>query len=122
MLKGLANSTENNEISNKTEFNNSISLVDEQKSNETLTNSNSTDNISENTQNDSNDELPYSFSFFKMTSFSEIKRKISVYHKFYSNYVNNLYNHMTSNQDLKNLTIFIVTIIGILGVFLFKGN
>lgn len=66
------------------------------------------------------EEIPNSFPFFKLTSFSEIKKKLTVYHKFYSEYVSNLYNHMSSNKDLRNLTIFILTIIGIIGVFLFK--
>lgn len=63
-------------------------------------------------------ELPPNFF---MVSLAEIKKKISGYHEFYSEYVNNIYTHMSSNKDLRNLTIFLITVIGIVGVFIFKG-
>jgi hypothetical protein len=54
-------------------------------------------------------------------SLAEIKKQISGLHEFYSAYVNNIYTHMSSNKDLRNLTIFLITVIGIIGVFIFKG-
>lgn len=68
----------------------------------------------------STEELPENIA--NSFSFSEIKKKISIYHHFYKDYVSNMYNHMSSDKDLKNLTIFVLTIIGIIGVFIFKGS
>ena len=84
---------------------------------------NSTENltINETQANITEDDIELPSHFSNIFSLSEIKKKISAYHQFYSTYVNNLYNHMNSNKDLKNLTIFILTVIGIIGVFIFKG-